>query len=250
VTCPVKKVQVKKRNSLRILLPVLGLLCISHHLPAQDIGLRMKSDSLKNKLAADSARIFKFKKLRLVFSFDNRSSFVRSIPVDFNGVQLGFIYRERHSFGVGFYGMTVNSQQPVKVKDANRTINQTLRLNFTMVFYEFVLVSRRYFSLHLPIEAGFGNYNVVLQDSLSKKIVRDDRAPVLPLGTGLQVIIKPFRWVGLSLLGGYRYVSEKSVNLNFNGVFYSVGVWFDVRQAYREWKYWKVKRTYRREMAK
>lgn len=209
-----------------------------------------KRDSLRRQLAADSARIFRPSKFRVFFALDNRNSFIRHTPVDFNGFQLGVIYRERHSFGFGLYGMILGTRQPVKVKDDNRVVNQQLRLNFAMLFYEFVLVSKRYYSIHLPLEAGIGSYRVTMEDSATHKIVRTVAGPVIPVGTGLQVILKPFRWIGLSGLGGFRYVREQDVVLNFNGTFYAFGLWLDVRQAYREWKYFIVKkRKYRRDIA-
>jgi hypothetical protein len=60
------------------------------------------------------------------------------------------------------------------------------------------------------------------------------------MGAGLQLVLKPFRWIGFCAAGGYRYVADKNVKTNFNGLYYSYGLWLDVRQIYRDIKFYGV----------
>jgi hypothetical protein len=209
-------------------------------------------DSLKKKFSQDSAHIFRFKKFRPLFTIDNRNSFIREAPVNFRGIQLGLSYKDKHTVGLGAYKITQTSQRQVRSKDnGNRIVNQYLTLNYLTAFYQYTIIDKRYFELDLPIEIGLGNANIRFVDSLSQHELRRETLPIIPVGTGLQAIVKPFKWVGVSVLGGYRYVNEKGRNLNFNGWYYSFGLWLDVRQTYRDIKFYGfTRKKFRRQLAK
>jgi hypothetical protein len=71
------------------------------------------------------------------------------------------------------------------------------------------------------------------------------------LGAATKIILKPVRWIGLSIMGGYRYVFEEKANLNLDGAYYSFGVWVDIRQIYRDIKFYGFqKRKYKMEIHK
>ena len=69
-------------------------------------------------------------------------------------------------------------------------------------------------------------------------VIVNFNAPILPLGAGMQFVFKPLRWLGVFVAGGYRYVAKINFNLNFNGAYYSYGAWIDIRQIYRDIKYY------------
>jgi len=57
--------------------------------------------------------------------------------------------------------------------------------------------------------------------------------------------------VGITFLIGYRYVRDNETRLNFNGMYYSVGVWLDFRQALRDTRFYGFQRPkYRRALEK
>jgi hypothetical protein len=230
---------------------ILTVLFLQNSFGQNDSIKKHKIDSLTKKLTNDSLRTFRFKKYRPFANIDNRNSFIRSQPVNFNGFQLGLIYKEYHTFGMGFYRMTEESKRPIKTRDNTRTINQTLTLNYSTFFYQYVLLDKRYFEIDLPFEIGIGKYHIILEDSITKHIYKNVTAPIIPFGAGVQFIIKPFKWIGVAVSGGYRYVAEKNVNANsnFNGFYYSYGVWLDIRQIYRDIKFYGVqKKKYRRDV--
>lgn len=63
---------------------------------------KRKIDSLTTKFKADSAHIFRFNRYRPYANLDNRNSFIRNRPVNFQGGQVGFIFKEYHVFGLGY----------------------------------------------------------------------------------------------------------------------------------------------------
>ncbi len=224
---------------------------------AQDQQTNVKSkhsraiDSLAQKLRIDSAHTYRFKKFRPYLSIDNRNSFIKSVPVNFRGFQFGLIFKENHTLGLGFYRIIQNSQRPVKTKDnkTNTIVNQYLSLNYTTFFYQYAIYKKRFWEIDIPFEIGFGRADLKIEDSLTKTTLRHDIIPILPLGCGLQVIFKPVKWVGVSFMGGYRYVQDKDKRLNFNGTYYSIGLWIDFRQIYRDIKYYGfIKKRYHRKI--
>src|SRR6218665_1633894 len=126
----------------------LGLICICMgHVMGQVYGRRKTQvDSLTRKLIADSMYTYRFKKLRPYGNIDNRNSFYR--PSNFTGFQLGAIVNEYHTFGIGFYQLN-------RATRAKATVNAgyNLRgLRYNTLFYEYLLVNKRYLEIDLPFE--------------------------------------------------------------------------------------------------
>lgn len=203
---------------------------------------RHKIDSLSLKLKNDSLRTFRFKKLRPYANIDNRNSFIKN-PAAISGLQLGIIVNEYHTFGLGSYRLNRTPEKDAPIRDGYRMNN----LRYFTTFYEYFLLNARYVEIDLPFEIGLGNYSARIVDTLNTKRDQNISAGFIPLGSAVKVILKPVRWIGLSLMGGYRYVLEKKTNLNLNGVYYSLGVWVDIRQIYRDIKYYGFqKKKYRK----
>ncbi len=71
----------------------------------------------------------------------------------------------------------------------------------------------------------------------------------MPLGAGAKFIVKHIRWVGISTMIGYRYIPYKQNLLDYDGLYYSLGIWVDFRQIYRDIKYYGVqKKRYRNKV--
>jgi hypothetical protein len=215
------------------------------------------SDSLKQKFQKDSAHIYRFKKLRPWIALDQRNSWIRNnkgtnkIPVTINGVQLGVIIKEKHTVGLGFYTMNNSSQKPVKLNDqSNKITYQELILKYTTLCYQYVIVDTRFFELDVPMEVGLGNYVYNLKDENQTALLWHEAGPVKLTGGGVQIVLKPLKWIGVSGMGGFRIVTfNKKTNLNFNGLYYSYGVWVDLRQIYRDIKFYGfVRPKYRKKV--
>lgn len=206
-----------------------------------------KIDSLNHYLRRDSLHTFRFKKLRPYANIDNRNSFSLNHPSNIRGIQFGIIVNEYHTFGIGVYRLTRPSKDKSLIK-RNYQIND---LQFLTIFYEYFLFNKRYLEIDLPFELGFGKYGAQRTDGMNFAIDKSVAYGFIPIAAGAKFILKPVRWVGLSLMSGYRYVFEQKTNLNLNGAYFSIGIWVDIRQIYRDIKFYGFqKRKYKQEMAR
>lgn len=217
----------------------------------------LNPDSLKQKFQKDSAHIYRFKKVRPWLAIDERNSWIRNtkglqrIPVTIDGLQLGVILKEKHTVGLGFYSMNATSQKPVKISDQNSKVTyQELVMRYSTLYYQYVIVNTRFFELDVPLEVGLGRYIYNLKDSAQTALLWREEGPIKLTGGGVRIILKPLKWIGVSGMAGFRIVGfNKRTNLNFNGAYYSYGVWVDLRQIYRDIKFYGfVRPKYRKKL--
>lgn len=232
---------------MRFFFTLLLLVFLNDLFSQNDSLKKVKLDSLKISLKIDSLRLYRFNKIRPYANVDNRNSFITKKPANVKGGQIGTIINEYHVFGFGFYTITQESQKAVKTTDnANNNIDKSLKINYGTIFYQFVMIDKRFFEIDLPFEMGLGRYTLKFKDVATSQIFKNESASLVPLGAGIQLVLKPVRWIGFSTTGGYRYVGVNSQDLNFNGLYYSFGLWLDIRQVYRDIKYYGfIKRKYK-----
>ena len=202
-------------------------------------------DSLKVKLNADSLRTFRPKSFRFYAHIDNRTSFVK--PSNFNGYQLGFKLHETYTYGLGFYRLN----QAEYVNSAISKGYQLRSLNYNTIFYQKILAKERYFEVDLLFEIGLGVYRARISDTLRADFNRRFTAGFIPLSSNIKFIAKPKRWIGISVALGYAKFLDKQKVLDFDGFYIPIGLWLDLRQVYREIKYYGFqKKRYRHEVWK
>ncbi|MGZ3862650.1 MAG: hypothetical protein ACXVPN_14820 [Bacteroidia bacterium] len=202
-----------------------------------------KKDSLTAKLKADSTHIFRFQKYRPFFNLDQRNSFIRSAPINVNGIQLGILLHERHTLGLGGYTITQKTRQNVKTKtEKNIDVNRSLEIKYGTLFYNYAAIDTRFFELDLNVEFGAGNFILNLFDRNTDRLLLHHTGDFWVSGFGPQIAIKPLRWVGIQAMAGYRFTLGTSTNLNFNGFYYGYGLWLDIRQVIRDTRYYLIKK--------
>jgi hypothetical protein len=212
---------------------------------------KIKIDTLKAQLKRDSLKIYHFQKIRPTLGIDNRNSFIKNNPVNLNGIQIGVVYKENNTFGIGFYSITANSKikGAAKVIDNKSTIVQTLKMGYVTFYYQPALIDKKHFELDLPVEIGLGRFTLNRTDSATGKVLKPITSGIIPIGVGLMGIYKPWKIIGLSYLMGYRIATAKDIS--FSGAYYSFGVWFDVRQMIRNTRFYLVKKKkYKKELKK
>lgn len=204
---------------------------------------QIKIDSLKLILEKDSIHTYRFKKLRPYIDIDRRNSFSNKNPNDLSGLQLGVIVNEYHTFGFGLYTIS-------KYAKNFNPINSIYKVNqfgYANVFYEYFLLNKKYFEIKLPFEIGIGGFKAQLKDSVA--FIQKTSSIIFPVGAAFKFIVKPIKWAGISSMIGYRYIYKKETFLNYDGLYYSIGIWLDFRQIYRDIKYYKIqKRNYRKQI--
>jgi hypothetical protein len=213
---------------------------------------QQRIDSLTVKFKKDSAHIYRFKKLRPFAAIDNRNSFTKDGPLNVKGFQLGVILKEKHTVGFGIYSLQNSSKQNVTTKNEKSIpAKRNLTLSYLTLFYQYVIIDKRFFELDLPLEVGLGGYHITLEDTFAHKIITDKRGGLSVTSGGVNMIFKPVRWVGVSGTFGYRIALDKNPNLNFSGAYYSIGLWVDLRQIYRDTRFYGfTRKKYRREIKK
>jgi hypothetical protein len=229
-------------DRMRTLSFVIFLILINGISHAQNQLHQQKIDSLRFSLMSDSTKIYHFQTIRPALAIDNRNSFIRKNPVNLNGIQFGVVYKEEYQFGIGFYGLSATSKEKAvsKTIDNHETINQKLKMNYVTFYYQHVLVDKKHFELDLPLEIGLGKFTVERNDSASGAKLPSIKSGIVPIGIGLMPIYKPWKWIGISYLLGYRHATAS--HISFSGAYYSFGLWLDLRQIIRDTRYYGIKK--------
>ena len=206
-------------------------------------------DTLTVNFKKDSAYIYRFKKLRPFAAIDNRNSFAKD-RANVKGFQLGAIIKEKHTIGFGIYNLQDNSKYDETTKNENNVpIKRKLTLSYLTVFYQYVIIDRRFFELDLPLEIGLGSYHATTEDTIAHRVTSEKSGGVSLTSGGVNMVFKPVKWVGLSSTFGYRIALDKNPNINFSGFYYSIGLWVDLRQNYRDTRFYGfTRKKYRRQM--
>lgn len=201
-------------------------------------------DSLTNQLHKDSLHIFRFQKFRPYANIDTRNSFIRNMPINVFGVQLGTQINDKHVVGLGLYKTSTQVRDFTITTKNDKKINtqRDLSLSYLTAFYQYVLLDKRYFEVDIPVELGYGEYQLQLYNQQTGERFSQRKAGMLLCGAGPMVTLKPLRWVGISGMAGYRLTYEKNQNINLNGLYFSYGLWLDIRQIIRDTRYYLVKK--------
>ncbi len=200
---------------------------------------------------------------RFFFFNDTRTEDDRRVPVSVYGVRAGFLFPAHHqrpalkngrvaSFkaGAGFYFINQQLDRPGILPNTSESVTRHLRIG--TVFYERYVFRRKAFEVSLPIEFGYGHSRYqVNNDGSNKHEVA--RGIFLPLGVGVSASyqfpsirwLRPLRWFGVNMLTGYRFILKKDIpgsQINYTGLYLSVGPSFFLENLTADIKYWRQKR--------
>lgn len=200
---------------------------------------------------------------RFFFFNDTRTEDNRRIPVSVYGVRAGFLFPARHkrwalqdgrraSFkaGAGFYFINQRLDHPGLLPNTSASVTRHLRIG--TVFYERYLFRRNAFEVTLPLEFGYGHSRYEVDDNGSDKH-EVARGIFLPLGVGVSASyqfptvrwLRPLHWFGVNILTGYRFILKKDIpesQINYTGLYLSVGPSFFLENLTADIKYWRQKR--------
>lgn len=181
----------------------------------------------------DSTQVEEPKKKRntkFLFALDARRSFVLNKKTKFNGFKIGVIYKERHKFGLAFYGI----QNPIILPDVHVDKNEypdasdTVKFNFdySCLFYEPIWFKSKRWQLSTPFQFGAGSIK------LSYRNLEDTRdVEFLRGGTGVAGVsgvaqFKILRWLAVASGAGYRFIliDDKKVRRSISAPIYNFSV--------------------------
>ncbi|GAB3874712.1 hypothetical protein GCM10028824_28430 [Hymenobacter segetis] len=189
------------------------------------------------------------RRVGFVISLDNRESFVQSSAVHIIGANAGVVLPGRRwRLGLGGYTLSrdytalyiYQYKNGKRTKKAPDTLTPQLDLTYFTPNVSYVFFQRPWLEISLPLEVGLGRSHYTVTDQTGRTTT-DSRGLFVPVEAGLAVLVKPFRWVGVSGSVGYRKsVFEIDYKDDFDGMYFSyrlnvfVGViWRDLRQYHQ-----------------
>ncbi len=205
---------------------------------------------------------------RFFFFNDTRTEDNRRVPVNVYGIKAGFLFPPKHnrpalqggrpaSFkaGAGFYFVNQHIDQPGLLPNTSESVIRRLRI--VTLYYERYLLRRKAFDVSLPIELGYGHSRYEINNDQSNKH-EVARGIFLPLGVGVSAAyqfptirwLRPLHWFGLNFLAGYRFILKKDVpesQINYTGLYFSVGPSFFLENLTYDVKHWRQKRKDKRK---
>lgn len=220
---------------------VLVVTLLGHFASAQKAGI---VDSLRTQLLKDSARIYRPKKVLPLISLDQRNTFLetsssRNTPVNLQGIRAGVTIRQISRTGVGIYRI---QDSRTRIKRMNGLpVDVEFRFNYLMAFYEYYFIHSKYWNLGMPLEIGAGRYTAT-DTTVNRKGI------LYPMGIGIDLQFKPTRWVGVSTMGGYRFVGNNNNLVKLNNWFYTLSLTVNLKNIYDDGRYWLKKRRFKINM--
>jgi hypothetical protein len=185
------------------------------------------------------------------FNYDVRRSVVNQEFVNIVGVNTGIILgKKRNQLLVGYYWANLSSSDRfVDFSSKRAKLINIDNYTHTDVYYVDLMYSpnliySRWFVVSLPVEVGLGSKRDTKTNVLSNICISESADRFIPIQAGVYIEFKATRYVGLSILGGYRYETfQKGIPSNFNGVYYSWGANFYTSTLLTDArKYWSKRR--------
>lgn len=184
-----------------------------------------------------------------VISLDNRQSFVQSSAVHIIGLNAGVMLPNRR-WRVGLGGYTLSRSYSdlyiYQVKNGKRTkkVISTLTPELDLTYFtpnvSYVFFQRRWFEVSLPLEFGLGSSHYT-ETNQYDQLQTDTRGLFFPVEAGVNVLVKPFRWVGVSGSVGYRKsVFEIDYKEDFDGMYFSYRLNVFVGAIWRDWQAYRI----------
>ncbi|MBI3500415.1 MAG: hypothetical protein HY063_01360 [Bacteroidetes bacterium] len=194
-----------------------------------EVALSQPPDSLRKDSLSPAVK----KKISVApaVDFDQRFSWIRGKPVNIWGERAGIIIRDRVKVGFGGYYSRIHFNGIIIGSMEYKNWYGTRDMVFGTAYVEPFLFRKKYWELSFPFEFGYGHAVYKIYDLNTNDFVEFIRKPFFPGGAGISLSlkmpaffgVKPFTWVGINFLAGYRYdFLEASYGTHFDGSFWSV----------------------------
>jgi hypothetical protein len=220
----------------------VGLLSISFFL-GSILGVMLYSQTCHAQEVNDTLsvrRSYELKKQKLAFqlSLDNRHSFLGNTPILVTGLNAGLRIKGKYRVGIGAYTIGVE-YDPISIF-SNRTqtadtVSSALQLDFLTPNFTYTFLDRRWIELSIPLEAGLGQQRSTEQPGGTHS-THEIRSIFVPVSVGAGVLLKPNRWMGVTMLAGYRKSLENNHRDGFDGWYYGYRVNFFLGNLIRDLK--------------
>ncbi len=200
---------------------------------------------------------------RFFFFGDTRNDNGQRVPVSVYGLRAGFLFPVKHpeeqepggmraSFkaGVGFYFVNQTLNRPGLLPTTSEAVTRHLRI--ATVYFEKYLYRKKAIEVSIPLEIGYGHsrYNRISDQTREGE---EASGVFIPAGAGLSVSyqfpalkwFRPLHWIGFNILTGYRFTLKRDIpesNINYSGLYLSIGPSFYLENLTSDIGYWRNKR--------
>jgi hypothetical protein len=183
--------------------------------------------------------------------FDQRFSFIRGSQVSIWGQKVGILINEKIKVGVGGYFLKDKLQGARLYNSSTPNFYVERNLQYGNIYIEPFLFRKSWWELSIPFEAGFGETHLHDYAVSNDVLIASGVKLFFPTGVGLSLSLKlppgenwkPFRWVGINFLAGYRYdLDEHVYNTDYDGAFWSISGAIFLDRVFDDYKSWRKKR--------
>ncbi|MET4075241.1 hypothetical protein [Hymenobacter sp. UYCo722] len=191
------------------------------------------------------------RRVGFVLSLDNRQSFVQASAVHIIGLNAGIVLPNRRwRVGLGAYTLSrsYGDLYVYQIRNGKRTkkIIDTLTPQLDLTYFtpnvSYVFFQRRWLEISLPVDFGLGRSHYT-ETNQNNQVRTDTRGLFFPVEAGVNVLIKPFRWLGVSGSVGYRKsVFEIDYKEDFDGSYFSYRLNVFVGAIWRDWRAYRLQR--------
>lgn len=177
-------------------------------------------------------------KVKFLFGFDSRRSFIEDKVSRVDGIRLGLQLRNpKKRIGLGIYNMRNDIKRPdQKVVELEMPLD-TLRLDygFLSFFYEYVWLSHEKYEVSTPFQFGLGNVERKYIDPSSGELLFLPETGIAIFEVSVASHYKFYPWIGLGMGFGYNAVASSKPELSqaFNSPFYVFKIKLFLGEAYR-----------------
>ncbi|MCA0364881.1 MAG: hypothetical protein LCH67_12625 [Bacteroidetes bacterium] len=200
-------------------------------------------------LTPDTTR---FTKVDWTMNLDTRSSYADDKFVNIIGVNTGIaVGKKRSEITLGYYWVNYNTLLRFIdfKKNAAKLVNidyyDRTNLYYLSLMYFPYLINNYRWKFSIPVEVGVGSQNTTHSSIVNDFEIWKKNNWFVPVQAGLFVEFKASRYLGMSVLTGYRYSAHRyNLSETFNGPYYSYGVSIYSEVMYRDAKkWWRAKKS-------
>jgi hypothetical protein len=188
------------------------------------------------------------------FDIDQRFSFIYNTPVNIWGARIGLLFNESFKAGFGAYFLSNRLKSKTLDPTTGTPFYFAQRDVYFGTFYlEPFLMRREYWELSVPVEIGFGQSYFKVYNG-NNLFLGQEIKYFFPTGAGLSLSLKmpaffgcrPFRWIGINGLVGYRYrLLASAFKTDYDGSFWSISATIFFDRVFDDVRYWKKKKKER-----
>lgn len=195
----------------------------------------------------DSTYIVRVKLIRPQVRADNRNIFFKNQMLALAGFDAGVLLKDKLRVTLGYYKLNENLSDYNVEQTKDAQYERQFKMNYGALNTEFIYMNKRFFSLGMPLEFGFGQNVIQYKTDPLNTNFEKKSGFVLATDFGLSGTFKPIRWIGIrGVVGYHKNVINQIPGFRFDGVFTSVGLNVDIREISKDIQMYRLKKKYKR----